>query len=114
MNILITIIINMISFFVIEYMLPGIYFDSTIALFVSALVMGIVNSYIKPVVQILFLPLSIITLGITAFLVNAGLLYLVAKIVPGFHVSTFWTALIASLFLTLISTYLHKKGKSNV
>lgn len=104
----------MTSFFVIEYLLPGIQFDSTMALFVSTVIMGVVNSYIKPVVQILFLPLSIITLGITAFLVNAGLLYLVAKLVPGFYIDSFWTSLIASLFLTLISTYLHKKGKSKV
>jgi putative membrane protein len=109
MNIIAQIIINMVSFFVIEYLLPGFHFDSTMALFVAALVMGIVNAYIKPVAQIIFLPLTILTLGITAFLVNAGLLYLVSKIVPGFYISTFWMALVASLFLSLISTYLHKR-----
>jgi putative membrane protein len=70
--------------------------------------MGVVNTFIRPVLQILFIPLSIVTLGITAFLINVVLLWGVSYIVPGFYISTFVTAVWASIAMTLISLFLHK------
>lgn len=105
---LIKLLLNAIALLVVSYLVPGFYFASIWATAVTAVVIGIVNSYIKPVLQILFLPLSIVTLGITAFLINVVLLWGVSFIVPGFEIESFTTAVISSIVLTLVSIFLHK------
>jgi len=73
-----------------------------------AVVFGVVNTFIKPVLQVLFIPLSIVTFGVTAFLINVVLLWGISYLVPGFHIFNFTTAVIASIVLSLVSMFLHK------
>ncbi|MFV1917775.1 MAG: phage holin family protein [Patescibacteria group bacterium] len=78
--------------------------------------MGIVNTFIKPVLQIIALPISIITFGVAAFLINVVLLWGISFIVPGFEIENFLTAVISSIVLSLVSMFLNKlaeeKGKA--
>lgn len=105
---LMKIIINVFALFVVSYLLPGFVFADVWATLVTAIVIGVVNTYIRPILQILFLPLSIVTVGITAFLINVVLLWGVSYFVPGFTIDSFLTAVIASILLALVSTFLHK------
>lgn len=73
------------------------------AALIGALVLGLVNAIVKPIMIVLTLPLTILTFGLFLFVVNALMLWLVAALVPGFHIRGFWAALIGSLLLTLLN-----------
>lgn len=107
------IIINIFALLIVSYLIPDFQFTDIWAAIVTAVVIGVVNTYVRPVLQILFLPLTIVTVGITAFLINVVLLWGVSYFVPGFHIDSFLTAVISSLVLALISTFLHKLTDSN-
>ena len=101
-------IINILALLVVEYLIPGFSLVDTRALIVAAIVIGVVNTFIRPVVQILVLPISIVTLGIFAFFVNVFLLWGISYIVPGFEIDSFMTATIASIVLALVTAFLGK------
>ena len=104
-------IINVLALFIVEYILPGFTIASIEAAVVTAIVIGVVNTFIRPIVQLITLPITLATLGIAAFLVNVLLLYGVSYIVPGFEIDSFTTAIIASILLSLISSFLHKLAR---
>ena len=108
MKLIIKLALNVFTLLVVAYLVPGFEFVDIWTTVVAAVVIGVVNTFIKPVLQIIFLPLSIITLGITAFLINVVLLWGVSFIVPGFSIANFMTAVIASIVLTLVSMFLSK------
>lgn len=108
MKVLIKLILSIFALLIVAYLVPGFKFDSFWATVVTAVVMGVVNTFIRPVLQIIFLPLSIVTFGIVAFLINVVLLWAVSYIVPGFEIANFMTAVIASVVMTLVSLFLHK------
>lgn len=103
--------INVFALLVVEYLVPGFKLANIQTAVVAAVVIGIVNTLIKPILQFIALPLTIITLGLTAFLINVGLLYLTSRLVPGFYIASFTTALIASLVLSLVTWFLHKLAR---
>ena len=71
--------------------------------FIGALVLGLVNAFVWPVMVVLTLPLTVVTFGLFLFVVNALMLWLVAALVPGFKVQGFGAALLGSLLLTLLN-----------
>ena len=100
--------INVFALFVVAYLVPGFILADIWSAVVAAIVIGVVNTFIRPIVQLLALPISILTFGIFAFLINVLLLWGVSFVVPGFEIRNFTAALIASLALALISWFLHK------
>lgn len=108
MGLLFKFIINIFALYVVAYLVPGFSFTSIWTTVVAAIVIGIVNTIIKPILQIIALPISIATLGVTALLINFSLLYLCSFIVPGFHIQNFTTAAIASIVLSLVTWFLHR------
>ncbi|HEX7810929.1 MAG TPA: phage holin family protein [Burkholderiales bacterium] len=95
--------VNTLSLWVADYLFDGIAFQTVQSLFIAGLVLGIVNTFIKPVLLILTLPLSIVTLGIFVLVINALMLLLVAWLVPGFLVSGFWAGFFVALFISVFS-----------
>ena len=91
------------SLWVASHIFSGIRFESTSALVVSALLLGFANAIVKPVLILLTLPLTLLSFGLFLLVINAVVLLLVAALVKGFKVSGFWTALFASLFVSLLS-----------
>lgn len=92
----------------VAWVVPGISFSGFVAALWSALVIGLVNIFIKPVLIILTLPINILTLGLFTFVINALMFWLVAKIVPGFSVAGFLPALLGSLLLSIIAIFINK------
>jgi putative membrane protein len=88
------------------YLLPGVTVTVMGAL-VLAVVLGIINTFIKPVILLLTLPLTILTLGLFSLVVNALFILLASVIVPGFHVDGFWWALLFALVLSLVNAFFH-------
>lgn len=88
------------------WILPGVRLDSVAALLVAALVLGFLNAVLKPVLVLLTLPITILTLGLFYLVLNAILFALGATLVPGFHVDGFGWALLGAILLGLLSTFL--------
>ena len=96
-------LITALGLWVADQLLPGIAFDGTGALIVSALVLGVVNAVIRPILLILTLPLTVLTLGFFILIVNGISLALVAALVPGFHIAGLWSATIGAIIVSLTS-----------
>lgn len=92
-----------ISLWVASHLFRGLKFDSTGALIVSALLLGLANAIVKPLLIVLTLPLTLVTFGLFLLVINALMILLVAALVKGFRVSGFWTALFASIFISVLS-----------
>jgi putative membrane protein len=85
--------------------IPGVDYDSWGSLLLAALVLGLLNSFVKPVLVVLSLPFVMLTLGLFVLIINALVLLLAAKLVEGFHVSGFWSAMGAALIVSLVSMF---------
>lgn len=81
----------------------GLRFADTFSLIVSALLLGLANALVKPLLIVLTLPLTLITFGLFLLVINALMIQLVAALVKGFSVSGFWTAFFASIFVSVLS-----------
>jgi putative membrane protein len=96
-----------------SHIIPGISYDGTGTLFAAALLLGIINALVRPVLLILSLPFIIVTMGFFILVINALLLLFVSSVVHGFHVEGFWNALFAGLFIGLISWILSSFFRSS-
>jgi len=99
--------ITAVSLWVASLIFNGIRFANPSSLIVSALLLGFANAVLWPLLVLLTLALTILTLGFFLLVINALMLLLVAKLVSGFTVSGFWTALFASLFVSIFSLFLN-------
>ena len=95
-----------ISLWVASRVFKGLRFDSTGTLVIAALLLGLANAVVRPLLVFFTLPLTLITFGLLLLVINALVLMLVAKLVNGFHLSGFWTAFWASIFISLLSLVL--------
>ncbi|GHD01318.1 hypothetical protein GCM10007320_59520 [Pseudorhodoferax aquiterrae] len=95
--------ITALSLWVASHIFRGVKFDSTGALVVSALLLGFANAIVKPLLIVLTLPLTLVTFGLFLLVINALVILLVAALVKGFRISGFWTAVFASLFVSVLS-----------
>jgi putative membrane protein len=109
MRILIKWLVMTAAVLITSYLLrSGVQISTLGAAFMTALVLGLVNAIVRPVLVILTLPLTILTLGLFIFILNAFLVLLTSSLVPGFHVLSFGWALLFSLVLSLVSFVLHR------
>src|SRR3989344_9493299 len=106
-SVLVNWVVSAMVIFSIAYILPGATVVDFTAALVVALVLGIINALLKPVLLILTLPINILTLGLFTFILNALLILLVSNIVIGFKVDGFFAALIFAIVLSVVNTVLH-------
>ena len=95
--------VNTLSLWVADALFDGISFATPQSLLIAGLMLGIVNTFLKPVLIILTLPLSIVTLGLFVLVINALMLLLVAWLIPGFMVTGFWSGFLVALFVAVFS-----------
>jgi putative membrane protein len=99
--------INALALLLAAQIFPKISFDSQQATFIAALVLALVNTYLRPLVVILTLPINILTLGLFTLIINGMMLELVSWIIPTFHVEGFWTAVGGALVISIVSCLLN-------
>ena len=107
-------ILNAAALLLVAYLYPGVAVQSFWAAAIAALVLGLVNALVRPLLIILTLPVTLLTLGLFLFVINALLFWFVAEIVPGFKVTGFMAALIGSVLyslITLVTSWLLFSGK---
>lgn len=108
MHTLISWVVSAVAIAIAAYILPGITVSGVVAVILLALVLGIINTFIKPVLKVLTLPLTIMTLGLFSLVLNTLLIMLAAAIVPGVDIANFWWALLFGILISLITAVLEK------
>ena len=93
------------SLWVASYIFSGMKFADGGSLLIAALLLGFANAVVKPLLILFTLPLTIVTMGLFLLVVNALMLMLVSAVVSGFTISGFWTALFASIFISIFSLF---------
>ena len=101
MNLLIRLLISTVVVFVLAHFLPGIAVDSFATALLVAVVLALLNTFLKPILIFLTIPVTIITLGLFLLVINAVIILICDKLIDGFGVSGFWYALLFSLLLSL-------------
>jgi putative membrane protein len=104
MRLLINWLINAAALLAVAYLYTGVQVKGFVAALIAALVLGLINALIRPLLVVLTLPVTVLTLGLFLFVVNAACFWLAAQVIPGFAVSGFWAALIGSLLFSIITT----------
>jgi putative membrane protein len=107
MNLLLRILITGGLVLLIAHFMPGVHVASFTTALIVAVVLGLLNIFIKPILVILTLPVTIVTLGLFLLVINALIILLCTNIVGGFSVDSFWTALIFSIVLSLLQSIMN-------
>jgi len=103
LRLLVTWIINAVALLALPYLFRSITVDSFATALIVALVLGLINTLIRPVLILLTLPVTIITLGLFIFVINGLLFWMVGSYVDGFHVGGFWSGLFGAIVYSIIS-----------
>src|SRR5688572_25497839 len=103
MGFVLRLIVNAAALWVAAQLVPGIVVAGLTPLLLAALVLGLINAVVRPILVILTLPLTLVTLGLFIFVLNAFCLWLTSRIVPGFEVQTFGAALLGALVVSIVS-----------
>jgi putative membrane protein len=105
-SILISLVLSTIAVFITAYILPGVKLDGWTSALIVAVVLGLINAVIRPLLLILTLPINILTLGLFTFVIIAGCVMLASAFVPGFHVDGFLWAMAFGIILAIINSFL--------
>jgi putative membrane protein len=93
---------NAVAIAIVVRLFPGIECDSVVSLLLTSLFLGFIGPVVRTILIIFTLPLFIMTLGLLYFVINGLVLYFASGLIPGFSVSSFWTALLASLVISIV------------
>jgi putative membrane protein len=102
-NLLVVWLINALALLALPYVVPSVQVDGFVTALVAALVLGFVNTLIRPVLVLLTLPVTLLTLGLFIFVINGLLFWMVANLLQGFHVAGFGSAVLGAIVYALIS-----------
>lgn len=114
MKLLANLFISAAAIFLVSYFVPGFKVDNFISAVFVALVLGVLNILIRPIILFLTLPLNLLTLGLFSFVINAFLLWLASVILSSFHIENFLVAIIAAVILWFINSAFQLAGKTAV
>lgn len=106
MQLLIALVINALAFLLTAYIVPGFKVADFTTAVLAAIVLGVVNTFIKPVLSFVSLPITIVTLGLFAFVINAVVLFIVSAVVPGVMIDGWVPAILGAIVLSIVSTVL--------
>src|SRR3989338_9347188 len=104
MQIVVALVLNALALYITSKIVPGFSVTDSTSAILASIVLGVVNTFIKPVLSFVTAPLTIITLGLFAFVVNAVVLFIVAWVVPGFDVDGWLPAILGGIVLAVVST----------
>ena len=103
MGFLVRVLINAFEIYLVAKIVPGIDVGSVVAALGAGLVLGLINAIVRPVLLVLTLPVTLVTLGLFLFVLNGLCLWLTARFVAGFEVHGFWAAVFGALLVSLVS-----------
>ena len=107
---LLKILITTVNAFIIAYLLPGIEFYNIFTALLVAIILAFLDAIVKPLIIVLTLPVTIVTLGLFLFVINACIILIADHFVNGFKVSSFWNAFLFSILLSFFNAFVHKRA----
>ena len=107
---LLKILVTSVNVFLLAYILPGIYIVDFFTAVIVAIVLSLLDAFVKPLLILLTLPATILTLGLFLFVINACIILLDAEFVHGFKVDSFWHALLFGALLSFFNSFVHKRA----
>ena len=110
MKFLLKILITTVNVFVLASILPGIHIDDFFTAIIVAIVLSLLNGFIKPLLILFTLPATILTLGLFLFFINACIILIDAHFVHGFKIDGFWDALLYSMLLSFFNSFVQKRA----
>ena len=108
LNLLIRWVLFALAIIFVGWLVPGITVENFISAMLVCVILALINTFVKPLLQFISLPINIITLGLFTFVINALLLWLAGYITPGFEVDGFLSALLGSIILAILSIGINK------
>ena len=103
MRLLVSWLINALALLAVPYLMHSVSVDSFGAALIAALILGFVNTLIRPILLVLTLPATVVTLGLFIFVINGLMFWMVAQLVGGFHVASFWSAVGGAILYSIVS-----------
>jgi len=113
MNIILKLVVNALAVFAAAYLLPGVSVESFTTAIVVAIVLGVLNLVVKPLLILLTIPITIVTLGLFLLIINALIVLMCSSLVSGFEVDGILYALLFSLVVSLISSFMESLAKKS-
>lgn len=110
MNLIVKIIISSLAVFLTAYLLPGVHIEDYVTAIFVAIVLALLNGFLKPMLILFTIPVTLLTLGLFLLVINASIILLADYFVDGFSVGGFWSALFFSLVLSVITSMMESLG----
>lgn len=110
-NLILRWLLNTIALLVVAILVPHFHYDTLVSVAIAALVLGLLNAIVRPLLFVVTLPLTIVTLGLFLLVLNAIMLELTAALVPGFRIDSFKWALAGALVLAIVSLITNRIGR---
>ena len=114
MQFIIQLLLSALAVILAAYILPGIHVKSFLNAIIFALILSLLNIFVEPIMVLLTFPITIITMGLFLFVINALIVMLAGAIVPGFKVDGFWWALLFSIILSIVTYILERITLTNL
>jgi putative membrane protein len=111
MGFIVKLLLSSIAVFITSYLLPGVNIDSLYTAIIVAIVLALLNAIVKPILIILTIPITIVTLGLFLLVINAAIILIAESFIDGFHVDGFWWALAFSLIISFINSVFDSLSK---
>lgn len=111
MNILVAVVLNALALVATAYVVPGFHVSSFMTALIAGLVIGFINAFIRPILDFVSAPITVLTLGLFSFVVNAVVLYLASLVVPGFKLDSVMSAIIGGVVLAVVATIIASLAK---
>lgn len=110
---ILSLLVNAAALYVVSQLIPGIRLDDFTTAIMAAFVLGLLNVFLRPLLTILTLPVNLLTFGLFSYVLSAVVLWVAGRIVPGFEVTSFVSALVGAIILAFLSSLLQTilKGK---
>ena len=107
MYLLIRLLLSGLAVYATAYLLPGVNITNFMSALVVAIVLGLLNTFIRPILLVFTLPINVLTLGLFTFVINALIVLMASSLVPGFRVDSIWWAMAFSMVLFVINTFFY-------
>ena len=104
------ILVTALAAIIVSRLLPGVSIRNSVTAVLLALVLALLNGVVKPVLIILTIPITILTLGLFLFVINACIILIADKFVTGFKIDSFWHAMLFSILLSFFNSFVHKRA----
>lgn len=112
MQFLLRLVVTSLAVLVASFLLPGVEVKNGLTAVLVAVVLSLLNAVVKPILVLLTIPITIFSFGIFLLFINAFIILMADRIVPGFHVESFWTAFLFSIVLSLVSAILERLARN--